>query len=143
MSKKEEKFLKAKLTLWLAIISVIINVIFLIVIIKGEQEINPDTPVEVAALMMEAAGNTNNHASMKELLHKPYQEVVSEGDFQKITEIHTGSAELFSYSVVSFRDKSGEDNVLLLKLTDELDDGKIKIQEIKIVPEEMEQLLID
>lgn len=57
--------------------------------------------------------------------------------------MHSGGARLFSYSVVSFRDENGEDNVLLLKLTPELDDGKIKVQDIKIVPDEMEQLLID
>jgi len=57
--------------------------------------------------------------------------------------MHTSGAELFSYSVVSFVYENGENNVLLLKLTDELEDGKIKIQNIKIVPDEMEQFLID
>ena len=61
--------------------------------------------------MMGAAGNNDNFQSIKELLYQPYKDVISDQKLQQITQMHMGGAELFSYSVVSFRDETGEDNV--------------------------------
>ncbi|KGP74714.1 hypothetical protein [Pontibacillus yanchengensis] len=135
--------MKSKWIASIAFISLILNVVLFIFIFKEEENIRPDTPIEMASLMMEAAGDDDQYKSIKGLLHQRYREVISEEKLQQITQMHTGGAEFFSYAVVNFKGENGGDDVLLLKLTDELDDGKIKIQHIKIVPDEMERVLID
>ncbi|WP_138417121.1 hypothetical protein [Aquibacillus sediminis] len=143
MSKYGGDTLKSKVIVVIAILSVAVNVVFVVLYLKGEPEIKHDTPIEVASSIMVAAGNNDNYQSIKRLLHQPYREIILEDKLRQITQMHTGGAELFSYSVVSFRDETGNDHVLLLKLTPKLEDGKIKIQDIKIVPEELGQLLIE
>lgn len=131
---------KSQLKIGVTALSIILNVLLIVVIMNNNEEIRPDTPYEVASLVHEAAGNADHYESIKELLHQPYKEVISGEKLKQITEIHTSGAKLYSYAVVAFKNTSGEEDVLLLKLTPVLEDDKIKIQEIKIVPEEMDYL---
>lgn len=133
--------MKYKVTVSLLIISVLLNAILFISL--KETKNNRIDGIDVAGSMMVATGNDDNYKSIKKLLTNKYKESVTDNQLKEIVETNhkLGGGILYSYSVINFIDEKGEDTMLLLKLTDVLEDGTIKIQNMKVVPKEIEYFL--
>ncbi|WP_164472679.1 hypothetical protein [Cohnella candidum] len=117
---------------WIKLIS-LISVLF-IMSCTNDKKVRPDTP-ENLSLLASLAINNQDYETLKSYFTETRKETINSEYFANLKEIKSNGAEFRTYSYIRINGKS-----LLLEIIKDQDTKTYKIQNIMVVPKELEGL---
>lgn len=101
----------------------------------GNNWVTPDSPTNTSFLVMQAV-RTNDFMSYQSLFREGRKEYASRETFDRLRGMYGGGAEFSHYELVTFA--GGE--MALVRLTPKNNAGRVEVEDVFIVPEEMRKL---
>ncbi|CCQ96278.1 conserved hypothetical protein [[Clostridium] ultunense Esp] len=114
---------------------VVIGLVWLLPGCGGNPLLQPDSPTNTSLLVMQAV-RTNDFMSYRSLFSERRKEYASRETFDRLRGMYGGGAEFSHYELVTLA--SGE--MALVRLTPKNNAGRVEVEDVIIVPEEMRKL---
>lgn len=98
-------------------------------------KLEPDTPTN-AAMVLTQAIRSGNYEYFNTLFSEGRKNIIAKDDYSKLQQLLSSRSSLSTYELITF--DNGE--MFLILLTPEKENGQYYIQDIKVVPKEMQSL---